>query len=234
MPLNYNFAFKNSELKRWVRPKIKNILASKKTNKEKILYLYQTFKKNPELFYPSSLVLIFVIAIQIVNIYPKNIVKKLESKHIEYELISQKIANSESKIKSLKRYSESIKAFYNNSMTPYLFAFYLQKSLPSPVQLNEYFISENEFVIQASAYEIKSLNEMVTLLINSPVINRQSTSISKISQEDLNGKINFTIDIKGKILKLNQDKRELLYEEASAYGLLKKLSRFKSFSKSLR
>ena len=234
MPLNYNFAFKNSELKRWVRPKIKNILASKKTNKEKILYLYQTFKKNPELFYPSSLVLIFVIAIQIVNIYPKNIVKKLESKHIEYELISQKIANSESKIKSLKRYSESIKAFYNNSMTPYLFAFYLQKSLPSSVQLNEYFISENEFVIQASAYEIKSLNEMVTLLINSPVINRQSTSISKISQEDLNGKINFTIDIKGKILKLNQDKRELLYEEASAYGLLKKLSRFKSFSKSLR
>ena len=234
MPLNYNFAFKNSELKRWVRPKIKNILASKKTNKEKILYLYQTFKKNPELFYPSSLVLIFVIVIQIVNIYPKNIVKKLESKHIEYELISQKIANSESKIKSLKRYSESIKAFYNNSMTPYLFAFYLQKSLPSSVQLNEYFISENEFVIQASAYEIKSLNEMVTLLINSPVINRQSTSISKISQKDLNGKINFTIDIKGKILKLNQDKRELLYEEASAYGLLKKLSRFKSFSKSLR
>ena len=234
MPLNYNFAFKNSELKRWVRPKIKNILASKKTNKEKILYLYQTFKKNPELFYPSSLVLIVIVVIQLVNIYPKNIVKKLESKHIEYELISQKIANSESKIKSLKRYSESIKAFYNNSMTPYLFAFYLQKSLPSSVQLNEYFISENEFVIQASAYEIKSLNEMVTLLINSPVINRQSTSISKISQEDLNGKINFTIDIKGKILKLNQDKRELLYEEASAYGLLKKLSRFKSFSKSLR
>ena len=234
MSLNYNFAFKNSKLKRWERPKPKNILASKKTNKEKILYLYKICKSNPELFYPSGFVLIIIFAIQLITIYPKNIVRKLESKHIEYELISQKIANSESKIKSLKRYSESIKAFYNNSMTPYLFAFYLQKSLPSSVQLNEYFISENEFVIQASAYEIKSLNEMVTLLINSPVINRQSTSISKISQKDLNGKINFTIDIKGKILKLNQDKRELLYEEASAYGLLKKLSRFKSFAKSLR
>ena len=234
MSLNYNFAFKNSELKRWVRPKIKNILVSRKTNKEKILYLYETFKKYPELFYPSTLILIFVFVIQLVNLYPKNIIRKLESKHIEHELISQKIANSESKIKSLKRFAESIKGFYSNSTTPYLFAFYLQKSLPSSVQLNEYFISENEFDINASAYEIKSLNEMVTLIINSPVINRESTSISKISQANLNGKTNFTIDIKGKILKLSQDKRELLYEEASAFGLLKKLSRFSSFSKSLR
>ena len=45
MPLNYNFAFKNSNLKRWVRPKAKNILASKRSNKEKIQYLYQIYKK---------------------------------------------------------------------------------------------------------------------------------------------------------------------------------------------
>ena len=51
---------------------------------------------------------------------------------------------------------------------------------------------------------------------------------------DENGNINYTIDMSGKILKLNQEKRELLYKDASAYGLLKKLSRFKSFSKSLR
>jgi len=234
MPLNYNFAFKNSELKRWVRPKIKNILASKRTNKDKILYLYQAFKNNPELFYPSGFILLFVFFIEVINLYPQSIVRKLESKHIEYELISQKISNYESKIKSMKRFSESIKDFYTQSITPYLFAFYLQKSLPASVQLNEYFISENEFDIQASAYEIKSLNEMVTLLINSPVINRESTSISKISQDSSRGKTNFTIDIKGKMLKLTQEKRELLYEESSAYGLLQKLSRFKSFSKSLR
>tara|TARA_Y100001968_G_scaffold36888_1_gene28299 strand:- start:4015 stop:4719 length:705 start_codon:yes stop_codon:yes gene_type:complete len=234
MPLNYNFAFKNSKLKRWVRPKPKNVLASKRTNKEKLLYLYQTFRKYPELFYPSGFIILFFFTIEIINLYPQSIVKKLESKHIEYELISQKIATSQSKIKSMKRYSDSIKDFYNQSMTPYLFAFYLQKSLPTSVRLNEYFISENEFDIQASAYEIKSLNEMVTLLINSPVINRESTSISKISQDDLNGKINFTIEIKGKMLKLTQEKRQLLYEASSADGLLQKLSRFKSFSESLR
>ena len=234
MPLNYNFAFKNSKLKSWVRPKPKNVLASKRTNKEKILYLYQVYKSNPELFYPSSLILLIVFLIQLINIYPKNIVRKLESKHIEYELISQKIFNSEATIKSMKKYSQSIKDFYNQSMSPYLFAFYLQKSLPIGVQLNDYFISENYFDIQASAYEIKSLNEMVTLLINSPVINRSDTSISMISQEEFNGNVNFTINIKGKMLKLSQDKRELLYEDSSAYGLLKKLSRFKSFSESLR
>ena len=234
MPLNYNFAFKNSNLKRWVRPKLKNILASKRSNKEKIQYLYQIYKSNPELFYPPSFILILVFVTQLIAIYPKNIIRRLESKHIEYELTSQKIGNLESKIKSMKRFSESIEVFYDQFMSPYLFAFYLQKSLPSGVQLNEYFISENDFNIQASAYEIKSLNEMVTLLINSPIVNRQYISVSKISQEDLNGMINFSIDIKGKMLRLSPEKRQLLYQDASANGLLKKLSRFKSFSESLR
>ena len=234
MPLNYNFAFKNSNLKRWVRPKRKNILASKRSNKEKIQYLYQIYKSNPELFYPSGFILILIFSTQLITIYPKNIIRRLESKHIEYELISQKIANSEAKVKSMKRYSDSIKKFYSQPISPYLFAFYLQKSLPSGVQLNEYFVSDNFFDIKASAYEIESLNEMVTLLINSPVINREVTSISKINQEDSDGNMKYFIDIKGKMLKLTQEKRESLYEDSSAYGLLKKLSRFKAFSESLR
>ena len=234
MSINYNFAFKNSNLKRWVRPKIKNILASKRSNKEKILYLYKIYKSNPELFYPTSFILIIVFTIQLINIYPNNIVRRLESKHIEYELVSKKIANLQSKLSSMKRYSGSIKDFYNQSLSPYLFAFYLQRSLPSGVQLNEYFIGKNDFDMKASAYEIKSLNEMVTLLINSPVINPANISIGKISQENLNGKINFMIDIKGKMLKLNQENRESLYEDSSAYGLLRKFSRFQSFSESLR
>ncbi len=234
MPLNYNFAFKNSNLKRWVRPKIKNILASKRSNKEKIIYLYKIYKGNPELFLPTASILILVFTLQLINMYPKNIIRRLESKHLEYELVSQKIDNSQSKLKSMRRYSQSIKDFYNLSLSPYLFAFYLQKSLPSGVQLNEYYIGVNDFDIKASAYEITSLNEMITLLINSPVINPANISIGKISQEDLNGKINFTIDIKGKMLKLTQENRESLYQDSSAYGLLRKLSRFKSFSESLR
>ena len=234
MHLNYNFAFKNSNLKRWVRPKKKNILASKRSNKDKLLYLYQIYKGNPEIFYPTGSILILFFTMQLINIYPNNIIRKLESKHIEYEIISQKIANSESNLRSMKRFSESIKDFYNQSLSPYLFAFYLQKSLPSGVQLNEYFIGKNIFDIKATAYEIRSLNEMITLLINSPVINPANISMSKISQDNLNGKRTFTIDIQGKILKLTQDKRESLYAESSAYGLLRKLSRFKSFSESLR
>ncbi len=234
MPLNYNFAFKNSNLKRWVRPKAKNILSSKRSNKEKIQYLYQIYKSNTELFYPSGFIITLIFAVQLISIYPKIIIRRLESKHIEYQLISQKIANSQSNLKSMKRYSDSIKDFYYQSFSPYLFAFYLQKSLPSGVQLNEYFVGKNDFDLQASAYQIKSLNEMVTLLINSPVINPENLSISNISQEDLNGKIKFIIDIKGKMLKLTQAKRERLYEDSSAYGLLKKLSRFKAFSESLR
>ena len=234
MSLNYNFAFKNSNLKRWVRPKAKNILVSKRSNKEKIQYLYQIYKSNPKLFYPSGFTLILIFLTQLITIYPKRIIMRLESQHMEYELVSQKIVNSQSNLKSMKRYSDSIKDFYYQSFSPYLFAFYLQKSMPSGVQLNDYYVGKNDFSLKASAYQIKSLNEMVTLLINSPLINAENLSISNISQDDVNGKIKFIIDIKGIMLKLTQEKRESLYEDSSAHGLLKKLSRFKAFSESLR
>ena len=234
MPLNYNFAFKNSNLKKWERPKVKNILTSKRTNKEKILFFYQAFKKNPEVFYPPSAILIISFSFQLFSIYPKNIITRLESNHKEFEILSQKISNSTSRIKSMQRFALSVGEFHTASLPSYLFTFYLQKSVPKGVQLNKYSINENGFDIKASAYDIESLNEMVTLLINSPIINSSSMSIDNIIQDNSSEKILFSIEIQGKILKLNEKRRQSLYTDASAIGLLNKLNRFTYFSKLIR
>ena len=69
MPLNYNFAFKNSKLRQWERPKPKNILASEKTLKERILYLYQLFFSNPEITFPPGLILIITFVGEFVSGY---------------------------------------------------------------------------------------------------------------------------------------------------------------------
>ena len=234
MPLNYNFAFKNSNLKKWERPKSKNILATKRTNKEKFLFIYQTFKRNPEIFYPPGIIILISVTFQLISLYPKNIVNRLESKHKEFEILSSKLSNSESKIKSIRKFALSVSDYYIKPLPSYLFTFYLQKSVPKGVQLTKYSISENGFDIQANAYDIESLNEMVTLLINSPIINGNSLSINKILKENSLDKSFFNIEIQGKLLKLNDKQRKVLYTESSANGLLDKLDRFKYFSNLIR
>ena len=226
MPLNYNFAFKNSKLNKWEKPLPKNIIGSKKTFKETIISSFQLVNKNPELFYPPGVILIIAFVIQIISIYPMRTINRLESKHIQYERLTKSLSNSESRIKSMQRYLDTIKGFYTQSLPSYLFAFYLQKSIPQGIQLNEYFVSNNEFIINASAYEIESLNKMITLLINSPIINKDSLSIKEIVKQDSMGSANMAIQIEGKILKLKPVKRETLYNESLAYGLSSKLSRF--------
>ena len=234
MPLNYNFAFKNSNLKKWERPKVKNILAIKRTNKEKIIFLYQTIKRNPEIFYPPSVIIIISFAIQLISIYPQTIINRLESKNKEFEILSRKLSNSQSQIKSMRKFSLSVNDYYSKPLPSYLFTFYLQNSVPKGVQLTKYSISENGFDIEASAYDIESLNEMVTLLINSPIINSNSLAINKILQENSLEQSLFNIEIQGKLLKLNDKQRELLYSESSANGLLDKFERFKYFSNLIR
>ena len=67
---------------------------------------------------------------------------------------------------------------------------------------------------------------MITLLIESPIIDEKAVSIKRIKRE---GEIDstFSVEITGKILKTNIDSKEYLYNEASAYGFLEKLLRFK-------
>ena len=240
MSINYNFAFKNSKLKRWEKPSTNNILVSEASLKSKIIYLYKVFTKNPELFYPPSFILIAAIVTQIINIYPTNIVNRLESQHKEYTTTSQKLSNLESKINTMGKHLGNMKVFYSQATPTYLFAFYLQNSIPQGVQLSDYSISDNGFEITASSYGIEPLNQMVTLLIESPIISKSSVSIKKISRKDNNVnsnsgiKSNVTLEIHGNILKLSLEKRKRLYTESYAEGLSKKLIRFNTLNRLIR
>ena len=58
MRIKYNFAFKNSKLSPWQRPAPPNLLVTDASIDKKIVFLFQEFNKNAEVFYPSSLILI--------------------------------------------------------------------------------------------------------------------------------------------------------------------------------
>ncbi len=234
MPVNYNFAFKNSKLKRWERPAPKNLLVSEASIKKKAIYLYQVFKGNPSLFLPPSFILIATIATQLITIYPSNIIKRLESKHIEYTQVTQKISTLKSRFSSMKKHLNNIKGFYSEATPVYLFTFYLQNSVPQGVQLYDYSINDSGFELLAGAYGIEPLNELITLLLESPIIRKESITIKRISRAKGSEDSIVEVEINGAIQKLSLDKRKDLYEESSANGLLEKLLRFNSLNQLLR
>ena len=225
MPLKYNFAHKYNELLKW-EPR-GNIERKKSTSfKDKIEFLRNYIKDNPLLFYPQFATIFLVIIIQILNLYPSFVVRRLKPKHEEHTFLQQRIKRIKTDIKKFKKELNDLKPNFTSITPTYLFTFYIQNSMPINIKLKKYKLNKNFFFLEAESYTLKAINEMITLLIESPIIDEKAVSINRIKRE---GEIDstFSVEISGKILKTNIDSKEYLYNEASAYGLLEKLLRFK-------
>ena len=239
MRLNYNFAFKNSKLTPWERPAPPNLLVSDASLDKKFKFILKHISLNKELYYPSSFVLASTLFIQILNLYPKNIINKFEIDHNKYQNIEIKIRQlNASKQRFNKRISD-IEEFFTDSTTSYLFSYFLQNAVPKGVQVNSYSYSDNGFDINVSAFNIDSLDEFLTLLIESPVIRKDSVRINQLTRQEsvnLNSSItspDLELEIYGQVKKINNKKREELYLESKADGLFKKLKRFNNLKQKL-
>ena len=225
MPLKYNFAHNYKELQKW-EPR-GNIEPKKITSyKEKVELLKKYIKDNPLLFYPNFSIIFLVIIIQIFNLYPSFIVRRLKPKHEEYIFVQQRIKRIKTDIKKFKKELNELKPNFISITPTYLFTFYIQNSIPTNIKLKKYKLNKNFFFLEAESYTLKAINEMITLLIESPIIDEKSVSIKRIKR---GGEIDsiFSVEITGKILKTNINSKEYLYNESSAFGLLEKLLRFK-------
>tara|TARA_Y100000589_G_C27116427_1_gene614434 strand:+ start:302 stop:1027 length:726 start_codon:yes stop_codon:yes gene_type:complete len=240
MYLNYNFAFKNSKLKEWDRPSPPNILASDASFNKKVIYLYTVFKNNAWLFYPPSFILLISFGLQIYNFYPNNLIKKNKTFHNQFTIAENKLKSFESTKQIYKRNMRDFEGNFTEATNSFLFAYYLQNSVPKGVQLNNYSYSDNGFDIVASAYSLDALNEFLALLIESPVIQRNSVSIDKLLRQEssLDNEssisINYQLAIYGQVEKINIKQRESFYIDSKAEGLLRKLQRFNELKNDLR
>ena len=231
MLLKYNFAFTNSKLKEWFKPAPPNLLFSDVSFNKKIRYLTKVLQNNRILFYPSSVVILFSISLQLISIYPKQIIKSLEDDHKEFTSINSKISNLNSSKSRFRNNLNNIQDYFYKPTYSYLFAFYLQNAIPKGVKLNSYSFNDNGFDIDASSYNVESLNELITLIIESPVVKRDTVNIENLSRElnqstNSKDKPNFNLKLYGNIMKIDISQREVLYVESNAFGLLKKLQRF--------
>ena len=232
MRIRYNFAFKDSKLSPWQRPAPPNILVSDASLKKKIIFLYQEFHKNSELFYPSSLILILSAGIYFLNIFPNLTIKKLEADHNQFLLISSKLNDLNLSKQRYRKNLNNVADYFTKPTSSYLFAFYLQNSVPKGVKINSYSFSDNGFDINVSAYNLDSLNEFITLIIESPIVQKKTVTVSQVKRINSNSNrgdnisSKFDLEIYGLIEKFDIKKREALYIESNANGLLRKLNRF--------
>jgi len=239
MLIKYNFAFTNSKLKEWFKPAPPNLLFSDVSFNKKIRYLTKALQNNRILFYPSSVVILFSILLQLINIYPKQIIKSLEDDHQEFTSINSKISNLNSSKSRFRNNLNNIQDYFYKPTYSYLFAFYLQNAIPKGVKLNSFSFNDNGFDIDASSYNVESLNELITLIIESPVVKRDTVNIENLSR-DLNqstnskGKPNYNLKLYGNIMNIDISQREVLYIETKAFGLLKKLQRFNKLKNLLK
>tara|TARA_B000000609_G_C24147230_1_gene334990 strand:- start:68 stop:793 length:726 start_codon:yes stop_codon:yes gene_type:complete len=239
MRINYNFAFKNSNLKRWIRPAPPNLLATDASLKKKILYLKDQFIGNPEIFYPPSFILLFALLLQLINIYPSKVSEALKSEHDQYSAISNKLANLNASKQRFKKNINNLDSYFTEATTSYLFAYYLQNSVPEGVKLLNYSFSDNGFEINANSYTLDSLNQFLTLIIESPVVKKNTVMINQLNRKQIsksNDKsidFEFDLSVYGEVKKLNLRDRENFYKESDANGLLSKFLRFKNLNKLL-
>ena len=239
MRLNYNFAFKDSKLTPWERPSPSNLLISDASLDKKLSYIFKQFNANKGLYYPPSIVLALAIFLQLLNLYPKSLVKKFERDHNKYQNIEIKLRNLNSKKQRFNKRINDIEEFFTQSTTSYLFSYFLQNSIPKGVQINNYKFSDNGFDIIVSAYNLDSLDDFLTLIIESPVILKDSVIVNKLTRNEISDSKNslplpeLELEIYGKIKKISNKKREALYLESKANGLLKKLQRFNSLKQKL-
>ena len=240
MRIRYNFAFKDSKLSPWQRPAPPNILVSDASLNKKIIFLYQEFHKNSEVFYPSSLILILSFGIYFFNIFPSLTIKKLQADHNQYSLISKKLSDLNSSKQRYRKNLMNLEEYFTKPTSSYLFAFYLQNSIPKGVKINSYSFSDNGFDINVSAFNLDSLNEFITLIIESPIVQKQTVTVNRINRFDSNSNkgdnisSKFDLEIYGLIEKIDIKKRENLYLESNAIGLLRKLQRFNYLKSLLR
>ena len=239
MRLKYNFAFKNSKLSPWQRPAPPNLLFSDSSLDKKIIFLYKEFHKNAEIYYPSSFILIISFGLYLFNIFPNYTVKKFEADHNQYLTIEKKLSNISSSKKKFNKRLNNFEGYFSQATTSYLFAFYLQNSVPKGVKINNYNFSDNGFDINVSSFNIDSLNEFITLIIESPIIKKSTVIVNQINRlqsnslQDEKKSFKFELEIYGQIENIDIKKREDLYQESGANGLLRKLKRFNDLKSNL-
>ena len=232
--IDYNFINNYSDLNTWNESEVKQEkenLEALKINKKlyNLAISIKGLSANKILYYPSTLILTIILILTSISIPFRININRLETIHKEYV---QKISKISSLKQQLNSYIDELvdhESIYASSSQAFLFAYFLQKSTPNDVELKEYLVDKDGFFIKASGSSIKSINKMLTLLVESPLIRSETLLVKRIITQSNAGSsiMNNTnpslFEITGKIKPLSLKSRISHLKSSYNYGYSSKL-----------
>ena len=187
------------------------------------------FIKNKVSFYPTILILLLTSIIWIITIPSLITINKLKDEHNQFKEASQKLKINNTIINQKITNLVELSSIYRNQAPVYLFSKFLQESIiPNQTKLNGYLVNNNGFNLEMISENIDSINKVIKLLKNNPIINKNSLSIEIIrslnSSKEFNNKI--LLKLNGKLKNLTLEKRLEFSKKYNHEGLYTKLKPF--------
>jgi len=238
---DYNFAKNYENIKDW-EFKNQSFRSAESANfVDQFLNLIKSYpnlilliKTKKILFVPTLFVLAGVVIVEIVAIVPAINIKRLESKHYEYEdkvnALNEINIDRENKFTQLQKHASLL----SNPSPAYLFGFYLQESLPKNIQLLDYLVDNSGFKLNANSSDLFSTNKFISLLLENKLVDKESIKINRIINQSASNQSSFSeqalpvdsiaIEISGKIVHLPLKQRIESSKSSEDLGKFKKLS----------
>ncbi len=171
-------------------------------------------------------------------------ISNLEFEHSQFLQSTARIAAAEKEFDQQKADIRDFSALFTSAAPAYPFAFNLQRSIPSQVNLNSFVLDSSDFNLCAFGPDYESLEDLIDLLKAMPVVDPNSVRFmnmaydpsalgSSSSCQSLSPLQPVSTFLKGSFLAKTPSDLEDLYSAASDYGQYNKLRLYNSLLKKI-
>ena len=223
----FNFLDNYSQIIRWDINKEVNESNNKLSElaiiSKNLKQLYKVILKQKILLYPTGSVLILTLLIWIFTIPSALTILRLKNNHLQYQADINELRLSKIFIEEYIDNIISLSTIYRSQSPAYLFANFLQESIPNDVKISNYLLNKIGFKIEFITVDIESANKLIKLLSSIPLIDKNSISMNYIREvASANGK-KVILELNGKLKNLSLKERlsyNLIFKDLGKYTKL--------------
>ena len=225
--ITFNFLDNYSKINRWDINKEINELNNKLSGidiiSENFKQFFKFILKQKSLLYPTGSVIILTLLVWVYTIPSVLTVLRLKNNHLKYQADINELRMSKIFIEENIDNIISLSTIYRSQSPAYLFANFLQESIPNDVKISNYLLNKTGFRIEFITLDIENANKLIKLLSSIPLIDKNSISIEYIREvSSANGK-KVILELNGKLKNLSLKERlshNLIFEDLGKYTKL--------------
>ena len=223
----FNFLDNYSQINRWDFNKedsaSNNKLVGLDLISENCKQFFNVILKQKILIYPTGSVIILTLLVWIFTIPSFLTVLRLKNNHIKYQSDINELRMSKIFIEENIDNIISLSTIYRSQSPAYLFANFLQESIPNDVKISNYLLNKTGFRIEFITIDIENANKIIKLLSSTPLIDKNSIDISYIREVPSAKGKKVILELNGKFKNLSLKERlkyNLMFEDLGRYTKL--------------